>query len=180
MYCRNALSQQPRSATKGHEAPFVAPYGHKANFSGGKNMNQKSNHESNIEYWDYCIDRANEATSDREALFFALSTMSKSLANIADSLKSIENSLESISDKATVKVSSEAERRQPPNNKRSDDYKKNIVDKCFESVAHDGVARFRDMCDSPLCEVADATLARYIRTFPKDYQFERGFVRRLT
>lgn len=130
-------------------------------------MNHESNNELNIEYWDYCIDRANEAVRDREALFFVLSTMSKSLANIADSLKSIEDSLESMPDKTTVKG-------------KSDDYKKNIVDKCFDSVAHDGVARFEDMCDSPLCEVADRTLARYIRTFPKDYQFERGFVRRLT
>ena len=61
-------------------------------------MNHKSHNETNIEYWDYCIDRANEATRDMNALFFALSTMSKSLANIADSLKSIESSLESISD----------------------------------------------------------------------------------
>lgn len=137
------------------------------------------NHESNIEYWDYCIDRANEAVRDREALFFALSTISKSLANIADSLKGIEGSLEFISDKATVKASPEAGRRQPPNNQRSYNDKKNIVDKCFESVAHNGVARFRDMCDSPLCEVADMTLRRYIRAL-KDYQFERGLVRRLT
>jgi hypothetical protein len=56
-------------------------------------------HESNIEYWNYCTDKANEATRDMNALFFALSTMSKSLANIADSLEHIENSLESISDK---------------------------------------------------------------------------------
>lgn len=61
-------------------------------------MKHESNNESNIEYWDYCIDKANEAVRDRDALFFALSTISKSLANIADSLKSIESSLDSISD----------------------------------------------------------------------------------
>ena len=61
-------------------------------------MNHESNNESNIEYWDYCINRANKATRDMDSLFFALSTLSKSLANIADSLKNIENSLESISD----------------------------------------------------------------------------------
>lgn len=54
--------------------------------------------ESNIEYWDYCIDRANEANTDNRAFFFALSTISKSLANIADSLEEIKGSLESISD----------------------------------------------------------------------------------
>lgn len=108
-----------------------------------------------------------------------LESVAYSLANIADSLKNIESSLESISDKATAKASPEAGRRQPPNNKRSYNDKKNIVDKCFESVAYDGKARFRDMCDSPLCEVTDMTLRRYIRAL-KDYQFENGFVRRLT
>lgn len=135
--------------------------------------------ETNIDYWDYCIDRSNEAMTDREAFFFVLSSISKSLANIADSLERMEGSLESISDKATVKVSPEAGRRQPPNNQRSYNDKKSIVDKCFESVAHDGKARFRDMCDSPLCEVTDMTLRRYIRAL-KDYQLERGLVRRLT
>ena len=50
--------------------------------------------ESNIEYWDYCIDRANEADTDNRAFFFVLSTISKSLTNIADSLDKIIEHLE--------------------------------------------------------------------------------------
>ena len=49
--------------------------------------------ESNIEYWEYCVDRSNEAETDSRAFFFVLSSVSKSLANIADSLKVIEKKL---------------------------------------------------------------------------------------
>lgn len=54
--------------------------------------------ESNIDYWNYCIDRSNEAATDSVAFFFVLSSISKSLANIADSLEEIKGSVESISD----------------------------------------------------------------------------------
>lgn len=54
--------------------------------------------ESNIDYWNYCIDRSNEAAKDSVAFFFVLSSISKSLANIADSLGRMEESIESISD----------------------------------------------------------------------------------
>ena len=51
---------------------------------------------------------------------------------------------------------------------------------CFEAVVRsDGRAKFSDMYQSPLCEVADRTLKRYILMFPEDYKLENGYVTRV-
>lgn len=83
MYCRNALSQQPRSATKGHEAPFVAPYGHKANF-------QEVNMGSFTDYFDDMVDKTNGKHFDSEGQMILgeiLTSIACSLAAIADALE---------------------------------------------------------------------------------------------
>ena len=81
---------------------------------------------------------------------------------------------------AAVEGSGEANRMKSPNNQRSDSDKKAIVDACFEhAVRADGTAKFSDMYNSPLCEVTDQTLKRYIFSFPKDYVFDKGTVRRV-
>lgn len=83
-------------------------------------------------------------------------------------------------DGAAVEGSPEANRKKAPNNQRADSEKREIVDECFESVARsDGTAKFSDMYNSPLCEVSDRTLKKYILTFPKDYSFENGIVKKL-
>lgn len=82
-------------------------------------------------------------------------------------------------DGAAVEGSAEANRMQSPNNQKSDSEKKEIVDACFESVARpDGTARFSDMYNSPLCEVSDTTLKRYLLIFRDDYEFDKGIVKR--
>ena len=53
-----------------------------------------SDNETNLDYWNYCVDRANDAETDKLAMFFTLSTISKSLANIADALDEINEKLE--------------------------------------------------------------------------------------
>ena len=86
-----------------------------------------------------------------------------------------------ILDGAAVEGSAEANRKLSPNNQKSDSDKKQIVDDCFESVVRaDGTAKFSDMYNSPVCEVTDRTLKKYILSFPKDYLFENGFVKRVT
>mgnify|MGYP003417129324 CR=1 FL=1 len=80
---------------------------------------------------------------------------------------------------AAIEGSAEANRKLSPNNQRSDNDKKSIVDECFDSVAHDGTAKFKDMYNSPLCEVSDKTLRKYIGMFPGEYEYDDGVVRRL-
>lgn len=83
-------------------------------------------------------------------------------------------------DHATVEGSPEAGRRQSPNNQRSDSDKKAMVDACFDSVVRsDGTAKFSDMYNSPICEVSDNTLKKYILLFPAEYSCENGIVKRL-
>ncbi len=85
-----------------------------------------------------------------------------------------------ILDGAAVEGSMEAGRLMSANNQRSDSDKKEIVDMCFESVVRpDGTAKFSDMYNSPLCEVTDQTLKKYILKFPKDYQLKNGCVKRV-
>lgn len=85
-----------------------------------------------------------------------------------------------ILDGAAVEGSMEAGRLMSANNQRSDSDKKEMVDICFESVVRpDGTAKFSDMYNSPLCEVTDQTLKKYILKFPKDYQLKNGCVKRV-
>lgn len=82
---------------------------------------------------------------------------------------------------AAIEGSPEANRKLSPNNQKSDSDKKSVVDACFDAVVRsDGRAKFSEMYQSPVCDVTDQTLKRYVLMFPKDYQFENGFVRRLT
>lgn len=82
---------------------------------------------------------------------------------------------------AAIEGSPEGNRKLSPNNQKSDSDKKSIVDACFDSVVRsDGRAKFSEMYQSPICDVTDQTLKRYVLMFPKDYRFENGFVRRLT
>lgn len=85
-----------------------------------------------------------------------------------------------ILDSAAVEGSPEAGRKQSPNNQRSDSDKREIVEACFDSVAHtDGSAKFSDMYNSPVCEVGRDTLRKYILKFSDEYEFDNGVVRRL-
>ena len=82
-------------------------------------------------------------------------------------------------DGAAVEGTAEANRKLSPNNQRSDEDKKEIVDACFDSVVRaDGTAKFSDMYNSPVCEVTDRTLKKYILSFPKDYTLKNGVVTR--
>ena len=82
---------------------------------------------------------------------------------------------------AVVEGSGKANLMQAPNNQRTDSDKKAIVDACFDSVVRsDGTAKFSEMYNSPICEVTDQTLKRYVLTFPKDYRLENGYVRRVS
>ena len=84
-----------------------------------------------------------------------------------------------ILDGAAVEGSAEANRMLSPNNRKSDADKKEIVDTCFESVVRaDGTAKFSDMYNSPLCEVSDNTLKKYLLQFKDEYEFENGIVKR--
>lgn len=86
-----------------------------------------------------------------------------------------------ILDGAAVEGSAEANRKLSPNNQKSDSDKKQIVEECFEAVVRaDGTAKFSDMYNSVACEVTDRTLKKYILSFPKDFVFENGFVKRVT
>lgn len=81
---------------------------------------------------------------------------------------------------AVVEGSPEAGRRQSPNNQRSDSDKRAMVDACFDSVVKsDGTAKFSDMYNSPICEVSDNTLKKYLLLFPTDYSYENGIVKKL-
>ena len=81
---------------------------------------------------------------------------------------------------AAIEGSLDAGRLLSGNNQRSDSDKKAIVDACFDAVVRkDGRAKFSDMYNSPICEVTDQTLKKYIFKFPKDYRFEDGYVRRI-
>lgn len=81
---------------------------------------------------------------------------------------------------AAIEGSLDAGRLLSGNNQRSDSDKKAIVDACFDAVVRkDGRAKFSDMYNSPICEVTDSTLKKYIFKFPKDYRFEDGYVRRV-
>lgn len=82
-------------------------------------------------------------------------------------------------DGAAVEGTAEANRKLAPNNQRSDEDKKEIVEACFEAVARaDGTAKFSDMYNSSVCEVTDRTLKKYILSFPKDYTLKNGIVTR--
>ena len=81
---------------------------------------------------------------------------------------------------AAIEGSSEANRLQSPNRQRSEAEKKKMVDECFDQVARaDGTAKFSDMYNSPLCEVSDNTFKKYILSFPDDYSYKNGTVKRL-
>lgn len=82
-------------------------------------------------------------------------------------------------DGASVEGSAEANRKMAPNNQKSDADKKAIVDACFDAVEHNGTAKFSEMYSTPVCEVTDRTLKRYVLMFPDDYVLEKGIVRRL-
>lgn len=80
---------------------------------------------------------------------------------------------------AAVEGSAEANRMLSPNNQRSDEDKKKMVNECFNSVVRaDGTAKFSDMYNCQACEVTDRTLKKYILSFPKDFKFENGVVTR--
>lgn len=79
---------------------------------------------------------------------------------------------------AEVEGSPAANRMQSPNNQRSSQDKKDIVDACFNFVEKDGVAKFSEMYSCELCEVSDQTLKKYVALFPNDYEYEKGLVRR--
>lgn len=82
-------------------------------------------------------------------------------------------------DGAAVEGTAEANRKLAPNNQKSDNEKKAIVDNCFDAVVRaDGTAKFADMYNCPVCEVTDRTLKKYILSFPKSYKLENGIVTR--
>lgn len=84
-------------------------------------------------------------------------------------------------DGAAVEGTADANRKLSPNNQKSDSDKKQIVEDCFEAVVRaDGTAKFSDMYNSDVCEVTDRTLKKYILSFPKDFLYENGFVKRVT
>lgn len=84
-----------------------------------------------------------------------------------------------ILDGAAVEGSAEANRKLAPNNQKSDQEKKEIVDYCFNAVVRpDGTAKFADMYhveDAP----PDQTLRRYVLKFPEYYKLEKGIVKRV-
>ena len=86
---------------------------------------------------------------------------------------------DSLLDGAAVEGSAEANRMLSPNNQRSDEDKKKMVNECFDLVVKaDGTAKFSDMYNCQACEVTDRTLKKYILSFPKDFKFENGVVTR--
>lgn len=85
-----------------------------------------------------------------------------------------------ILDGAAVEGSAEANRMKAPNNQKSTDDKKAIVDEAFDSVVRaDGRAKFSDMYNAPLCKVGKDALARYIAQLPDYYERKDGYVTRL-
>lgn len=85
-----------------------------------------------------------------------------------------------ILDGAAVEGSAEANRMKSPNNQRSDEEKKEIVDEAFGSVVRaDGRAKFSDMYNSSLCRVGKDALARYIAQLPEYYERKDGYVTRV-
>lgn len=85
-----------------------------------------------------------------------------------------------ILDNAAVEGTAEANKLLSPNRQKSDSDKKEIVDICFGAVSRpDGTARFSDMYNCEFCDVGRDALKRYILSFPEEYSYEKGIVRKL-
>ena len=83
-------------------------------------------------------------------------------------------------DSAAVEGSAEANRKMSPNNQRSDSDKLAIVVACFNSAKRaDGTAKFSDMYNTPVCEVSDRTLRKYIFMFPEEFTLKDGVVTKI-
>lgn len=83
-------------------------------------------------------------------------------------------------DSAAVEGSAEANRKLSPNNQRSDSDKRDIVEACFNSAKRaDGTAKFSDMYNTPVCEVSDRTLRKYIFMFPEEFTLKDGVVTKI-
>jgi hypothetical protein len=81
---------------------------------------------------------------------------------------------------ASVEGTAEANRIKSPNRQRSDSEKRAMVDECFNmTVRADGTAKFSDMYNCSACDVSDNTLKKYVLSFPSDYLYESGVVKRL-
>lgn len=56
--------------------------------------------------------------------------------------------------------------------------RRQVLDDCFGAVEYNGSAKFSEMWKSPVCQVSDKTLRRYLEEFSDDYTFENGIVRK--